>query len=140
MNGVGNKPPFLEHIDYIDRQITLAATGGLLTMLAESGSGTLAGNAHSDTFLQIARSDAALLSGLFQEQFDTPLLREYFPDQPLLAYFEFAPPAADEVSRVVKDAVELVKAGVRIDLRELEEKTGYKLERTSDQPSRDVTA
>ena len=93
VNGGGNKPPFLEHIDYIDRQITLAATGGLLTMLAESGSGTLAGNAHSDTFLQIARSDAALLSGLFQEQFDTPLLREYFPDQPILAYFEFAPPA-----------------------------------------------
>jgi len=130
VNGGGNKPPFLEHIDYIDRQITLAATGGLLTMLAESGSGTLAGNAHSDTFLQIARSDAALLSGLFQEQFDTPLLREYFPGQPILAYFEFAPPAADEVSRVVKDAVELAKAGVRIDLRELEEKTGYKLERT----------
>ena len=127
VNGGGNKPPFLEHIDYIDRQITLAATGGLLTMLAESGSGTLAGNAHSDTFLQIARSDAALLSGLFQEHFDSPLLWEYFPDQPILAYFEFAPPAADEVSRVVKDAVELAKAGVRMDLRELEEKTGYKL-------------
>ncbi|MEI6168026.1 MAG: DUF935 family protein [bacterium] len=128
VNGGGNKPPFLEHIDYIDRQITLAATGGLLTMLAESGSGTLAGNAHSDTFLQIARGDAALLSGLFQEQFDTPLMREYFPDQPILAYFEFAPPAADEVSRVVKDAVELAKAGVRMDLGELSEKTGYKLQ------------
>jgi phage gp29-like protein len=131
VNGGGNKPPFLEHIDYIDRQITLAATGGLLTMLAESGSGTLAGNAHSDTFLQIARSDAALLSGQFQEQFDTPLLREYFPGQPILAYFEFAPPAADEVSKVVKDAVELAKAGVRIDLSELEEKTGYKVERNN---------
>ena len=129
VNGGGNKPPFLEHIDYIDRQITLAATGGLLTMLAESGSGTLAGNAHSDTFLQIARGDAALLSGLFQEQFDTPLLREYFPDQRILAYFEFAPPAADEVSRVVKDAVELAKAGMKIDFRELSEKTGYKLTR-----------
>ena len=127
VNGGGNKPPFLEHIDYIDRQITLAATGGLLTMLAEAGSGTLAGNAHADTFLQIARSDAALLSGLFQEQFDTPLLREYFPDQPILAYFEFAPPAADEVSCVVKNVVELAKAGVRMDLRELEEKTGYTL-------------
>jgi phage gp29-like protein len=126
VNGGGSKPPFLEHIDYIDRQITLAATGGLLTMLAEAGSGTLAGNAHSDTFLQIARGDAALLSGLFQEQFDPPLLREYFPDQPILAYFEFAPPAADEVSKVVKDAVELAKAGVKMDLRELEEKTGYK--------------
>jgi phage gp29-like protein len=128
VNGGGNKPPFLEHIDYIDRQITLAATGGLLTMLAESGSGTLAGNAHSDTFLQIARGDAALLSGLFQEQFDTPLLREYFPGQPILAYFEFAPPAADEVSRVVKDAVELAKAGFRMDVEELSEKTGYRLE------------
>jgi phage gp29-like protein len=128
VNGGGNKPPFLEHIDYIDRQITLAATGGLLTMLAEAGSGTLAGNAHSDTFLQIARSDAALLSGLFQEQFDTPLLRQYFPDQPILAYFEFAPPAADEVSRVVRDAVELAKVGYRLDVAELGEKTGYKLE------------
>ena len=128
VNGGGNKPPFLEHIDYIDRQITLAATGGLLTMLAESGSGTLAGNAHSDTFLQIARGDAALLSGLFQEQFDTPLLREYFPGRPILAYFEFAPPAADEVSRVVKDAVELAKAGFRMDVEELSEKTGYRLE------------
>jgi len=131
VNGGGNKPPFLEHIDYIDRQITLAATGGLLTMLAESGSGTLAGNAHSDTFLQIARGDAALLSGLFQEQFDTPLLREYFPDQPILAYFEFAPPAADEVSRAVKDAVELAKAGFRMDVEELSEKTGYRLAHTA---------
>ena len=128
VNGGGNKPPFLEHIDYIDRQITLAATGGLLTMLAESGSGTLAGNAHSDTFLQIARGDAALLSGLFQEQFDTPLLMEYFPGQPILAYFEFAPPAADEVSRVVRDAVELAKAGVRMDVEELSEKTGYRVD------------
>ena len=101
-------------------------------MLAEAGSGTLAGNAHADTFLQIARSDAALLSGLFQEQFDTPLLREYFPGQPILAYFEFAPPAADEVSRVVKDAVELAKAGFRMDVEELSEKTGYRLEHSAD--------
>jgi hypothetical protein len=89
----------------------------------------LAGNAHADTFLQIARSDAAVLSGILQEQFDTPLLRQYFPDQPVLAYFEFVPPAADEVSRVVQDAVELAKAGVRIELEELAEKTGYRLER-----------
>ena len=106
----------------------MVGTGGLLTMLTESGSGTLAGSAHRDTFLQIARGDAALLSGLFQEQFDTPLLMEYFPGQPILAYFEFAPPAADEVSRVVRDAVELAKAGVRMDVEELSEKTGYRVD------------
>jgi hypothetical protein len=44
----GNRPPFAERIDYCDRQIVLAATGGILTMLTESGSGTLAGGAHSD--------------------------------------------------------------------------------------------
>jgi phage gp29-like protein len=127
VNGYGNRPPFMEHIDYIDRQITLAATGGLLTMLAQSGSGTLAGNAHSETFLQIARSDAAILSEVFQTQFDTPLLREFFPDQPVLAYFEFAPPAGSEVSRVVQDAATLAKAGVRMDVEELSEKTGYRV-------------
>jgi phage gp29-like protein len=140
VNAYGAKPPFLDRIEYLDRQITLAGTGGLLTMLAEPGSGTLAGNAHADTFLQIARSDAAILSGIFQEQFDTPLLREFFPDQPILAYFEFAPPAADEVSRVVRDAVELAKAGVRIDLNELSEKTGYRLEQMADPPPRKASA
>ena len=129
VNGNGHRPPFLEHIDYIDRQITLAATGGLLTMLAQSGAGTLAGNAHLETFMQIARSDAAMLSGVFQEQFDTPLLREFFPDQPALAYFEFAPPAGSEVSRVVQDAATLAMAGVQMDVEELSEKTGYGLER-----------
>jgi phage gp29-like protein len=128
VNGGGNRPPFMEHIDYIDRQITLAATGGLLTMLAQSGSGTLAGGAHQETFMQIARSDAAMLSEVFQAQFDTPLLRQFFPGEPILAYFEFVPPTADEVSRVIQDAVELSKAGVRMDAGELGEKTGYSLD------------
>ena len=65
---------------------------------------------------------------MFQEQFDTPLLAEYFPGEPVLAYFEFAPPAGDEVSRVIQDAAALVKAGVKVDPEELSEKTGYQLE------------
>jgi phage gp29-like protein len=139
VNGGGNRPPFMEHIEYIDRQITLAATGGLLTMLTQSGSGTLAGGAHQETFLQIARGDAAMLSGIFQEQFDTPLLRQFFPGEPILAYFEFVPPAADEVSRVIQDAVELAKAGVRMETGELSEKTGYTLESVRPAPVGEMT-
>lgn len=127
VNGGGNKPPFRERIEYLDRQITLVATGGLLTMLTQSGSGTLAGNAHADTFMQIARSDAAMLSEVLQKHFDVPLLSEFFPGQPVLAYFEFAPITGSEVSRVVADAETLARAGVSIDLDELSEKTGYKL-------------
>jgi len=127
VNGGGNRPPFKEHIDYIDRQITLAATGGLLTMLSESGSGTLAGSAHSETFMQIARSDAVVLSGVLQNAIDVPLLAEYFPGQPVQAYFEFSPDVNDDTTQIVKDAVELAKVGLRIDTNELSEKTGYSL-------------
>jgi phage gp29-like protein len=127
VNGGGNSPPFKDRLEYLDRQITVVGTGGLLTMLTSSGSGTLAGSAHTDTFLQIAKSDAAMLSEVMQNHFDRPLLNQFFPEQPILAYFEFAPTTGSEVSRVVTDAETLARAGVAIDLDELSEKTGYKL-------------
>jgi hypothetical protein len=117
----------LEHIEYIDRQITIGATGGLLTMLSESGSGTLAGSAHSETFMQIARSDAVLLSGVLQRDIDVPILNRFFPGQPVQAYFEFAPVVSQQSSRIVSDAVQLAGAGVPIDTKEIAEKTGYDL-------------
>ena len=127
VNGGGNHPPYKERLEYLDRQITLVATGGLLTMLTESGSGTLAGNAHSETFMQIARGDALTVSEVLQEHLDAPLLAEFFPGQPVLGYFEFAPGVSDQSSRVVDDALKLAKAGVKVDSEELSEKTGYKL-------------
>lgn len=69
-------------------EIVLAATGGLLTMLTESGSGTLAGGAHSDSWRQIASGLAADVSEVFQGQMDAPWLAERFPGQPAAAYFE----------------------------------------------------
>jgi len=128
VNGGGNRPPFKERIEYLDRQITLVATGGLLTMLAEAGSGTLAGNAHADTFTQISRADALTVSEVFQKHLDAPLLAEFFPGQPVLAYFEFAPAVTDEASRVVDDALKLAKAGYGMERAELAEKTGYQLQ------------
>ncbi len=128
VNGGGGKAPFLEHIEYLDKQITIAATGGLLTMLSEAGSGTLAGGAHSETFMQIARADAVSLSAVLQRDIDVPLLAEAFPGQPALAYFEFSPVASDQTRQVVQDAVELSKAGLKMDAGEVAEKTGYRVE------------
>jgi len=127
VTGGGGKPPFRDHLDYIDRQITMVGTGGLLTMLTESGSGTLAGNAHRDTFLQIARGDAVTLSELFQREIDAPMLAQAFPGWPALAYFEFAPSSTDEASRVVQDVAQLAAAGFGVDPAELSEKSGYRL-------------
>ncbi len=105
----------------------MVGTGGLLTMLAESGSGTLAGGAHRDTFLQIARGDAVALSEVLQREIDLPMLAQAFPRQPPLAYFEFAPSSSDDVSRVVQDAAQLAAAGYTMDPAELSEKSGYRL-------------
>jgi len=121
----GQKAPFLEHVEYVDKQITLTATGGLLTMLSQAGSGTLAGNAHAETFQQIARSDAVVLSGVLQRGIDVPLLAEFFPGEPVQAFFEFSPGASAESARVVEDAVRLARAGYRMDAEVLSEKTGY---------------
>ena len=130
VTGGGNRPPFRERIEYLDRQITLVATGGLLTMLTQSGSGTLAGEAHTETFTQIARGDALTVSEVLQEHVDAPLLAEFFPGESVLAYFEFAPSAGEEVSRVIQDAATLAQAGFRMDAGELGEKTGYTLVET----------
>ena len=127
VNGGGDKPPFQEQIKYLDEQITIAATGGILTMLAESGSGTLAGGAHQDTFLQIAKADAVTLAGVLQNAIDVPLLQQHFPGQPVQAYFEFSPNLTQETRQVVQDALLLKAAGLEVKPEEISEKTGYTL-------------
>jgi hypothetical protein len=91
VNGGGSgRPPFRDHLDYLDKQITLLGTGGLLTMLTESGSGTLAGNAHQEAFNQVAKADAVMVSEAFQRDFDAPLLEGAFPGWPVEAGFELS--------------------------------------------------
>jgi len=89
VNGGGSgKPPFRDHLDYLDRQITLLGTGGLLTMLTESGSCTLAGNAHQEAFNQVAKADAVMVSEALQRDLDAPMLAAVFPGWPVEAGFE----------------------------------------------------
>ena len=94
--GPGSKPPFRDHLDYLDKQITLLGTGGLLTMLAESGSGTLAGSAHQQAFDQVAKGDAVLVSEALQRDFDKPLLDAAFPGWPVEAGFVLRTPSEIE--------------------------------------------
>ncbi len=88
VTGGTGRPPFRDNLDYLDRQITLLGTGGLLTMLTESGSGTLAGSAHQEAFNQVAKADAVMVSEALQRDFDKPLLEAAFPGWPVEAGFE----------------------------------------------------
>jgi phage gp29-like protein len=126
-SGARGQNPFAEHLRYQDELIVLAATGGKLTALTESGSGTLAGSAHQRAFDDITEAEAALISEAFQRQFDAVLLQQAFPGQPQLAYFELAATRELDPAEVINQALILAKAGYEIDPAELSEKTGYRL-------------
>jgi len=120
--------PFSAHINYLDQQMVLAATGGQLTMLTQAGSGTLAGGAHADTFRKIAQQEAAEIAEVFQRQFDRPLLNRLFPGQPIAAYFEFDQTDPATISTLMTHVQYAAALGFKTDVQQIAEKTGLKLE------------
>jgi phage gp29-like protein len=125
--GSGGSGIFKERLSYLDELMVRAGTAGKLTVLAESGSGTLAGGAQKEAFDEIAQALADQISGVMQKQFDLPLLARKFPNQPVLAYFEFAAVDEEQTGKVLAEAKTAYEAGYRIDDAELSEKTGWKL-------------
>lgn len=124
--------PFRDLLDYLTEKLILVGTGGKLTMLAESGSGTLGGNAHMEVWKQLARAEAVRISRLIQQQLFEPLLKQQWPDQKVSAYWELAYREEIGSSGIIDDAVKLNTAGYRMDAEELAEKTGYKLDGVGD--------
>jgi phage gp29-like protein len=123
--------PFRSYLDYWTEKLVLAGTGGLLTMLAQSGSGTLAGAAHTDTFRQIARGHARRISEALQKQFDARLIEAQFPGAPVLAYFTLDFRGQAETGAVVADVVKLAAQGYRVKPQQVQTRTGYKVVDTS---------
>jgi phage gp29-like protein len=117
--------PFEPFLRYYDTELVIAATAGKLTMLTESGSGTLAGSAHSETFDQLADAEAAEISEVFQRDYDKPLLRQKFPGQPVLAYFDICSPSDAEADASVKQINSLASAGYSVNPEQIEERTGF---------------
>lgn len=112
-----------------DSAIVLAATGGLLTMLAQSGSGTLAGGAHSDTWRDLVSGIASEVAETFQDQLDKVWLAEKFPGQPVAVYFELEFPEEEADIKSIADSVKTLKdAGYAARREWVEEETGIPLE------------
>ena len=128
-NGARGENPFLEHIKYQDEQMVLRGTGGKLTMLTESGSGTLAGGAHMETFRRLAAAEAKKISEIFRATLDAQVLANEFPGQPVYAGFAIAENEETDTGAIVADAVKLAGAGYQVEAGWLQEKTGYKLAR-----------
>jgi phage gp29-like protein len=125
----GNSP-FKEFLDFEEKDLVLAGTGGLLTMLtAPTGIGKGPSEQHADAFSDIACAEAAEISETFQRQLDLQILEAQFPGQPVLAYFSLAPESQEDLDAIVERVVKLESAGYSTDPKEISEKTGLRLER-----------
>lgn len=125
--GVRGNQPFEARLRWLTERLVLAGTGGQLTMLTASGSGTLAGGAHSETFKQIARGEARRISEVIQRQFDRRVLAELFPGQPQLAYFNLQANEEVDVGRYIENVTRLASSGYITPQEEVAETTGMKV-------------
>jgi len=119
--------PFKDFIKNQRELIVLMSTGGLLTSLTESGSGTLAGGAHSDTWAEVRRMDSAKIGSVINRTLADAILDRAFPGRPHLAYFAFDTEAVPSPGEVFDDAAKAKASGYLIDKADLEERTGYRL-------------
>lgn len=134
-NSSKREPPFAQRLEYLDKQIVLAGTGGMLTMLAEAGSGTLAGGAHAGTFRTIASGSSRRITEVFQRQFDKPQLAAEFPGRPVCAYFTLGAEEKAELASIADTTLKFFQAGFARDMEELQEETGFKFTRVAATPS-----
>ena len=117
--------PFQARLEWLEKQLVIAATGGMLTVLAESGSGTLAGSVHKQVFDTLAAAEAKKCASVLQAWLDKRLLSAAFPGQPHLAYFTLSRPEEKDVGEVVTQICALRNAGIEVAKEQIEEMTGY---------------
>jgi hypothetical protein len=118
--------PFRPRLDWLQEQLVLAGTGGLLSMLSmPTGIGHGATGAHEDAFRKISKKEARKITEVFNTQFDAPLLAQKFPGQPRLARFELSANEETDVSDICAQTLQLSQAGYRVDAGQLTEETGY---------------
>lgn len=127
VNPLSGNGVFRERLDYLEAQLVIAATGGKLTILTESGSGTLAGSAQADAFDDLADAIAMRISGAFNAQLDREILARKHASEPALAYFQLSRTTEKDGSKALTDAKLAKDAGYALDADELQERSGYKL-------------
>ena len=119
--------PFTPFIEHQDKYIVLLATGGTLTSLAQSDTGSLAGGAQMEVWREIVARDGVEIANVLNRSLFRKYIEMKFPGRPVCARFELSnetKPTADEIADL---AGKLKTAGYTVDQAELEEAVGLKL-------------
>lgn len=127
--------PFTAFITHQEKTILMLATGGTLGSMAEAGSGTLAGNAQQDVWESIVSRDSGVISAAMMRDLIRPYLEATFPGQKIAVEFGFDLTHNPSPKEVFEIAAAAKAAGYIINQEQLEEKTGFKLEKAPESAS-----
>jgi len=123
--GSRQAPPAPPYIEHWDQQITLAVTGGLLTSLAMSGSGTLAGGAHADVFAALAEWEGVDIADCLDRQLTPRMLEPNFPGRPKLCRFVLSIRQAKDPAALADIILKISQAGFVLDAKQVSEVTSF---------------
>ena len=119
--GARGQDPFTPFVEHQEKLVVLLCTGGTLT--------SLAGGAQMDVWREIVRKDAAIISSALNRQLIRPFLESAFPGHPVVASFELGGETEPTPAEVFEMGAKARSAGFTIVQDELEEATGYSLEK-----------
>ena len=118
--------PFQMRLEWLQKQLVLAGTGGLLTMLSEpTGIGGGATGSHDAVWQTIVRRAAKKIDAAMNEQYDRRALAALFPGRPALAKFSLRTKQEKSVGDAVENISKLSTAGYQVDPKQVEDETGY---------------
>ena len=118
--------PFQARLEWLQKQLVLAGTGGILTMLSEpTGIGGGSTGSHDAVWQTIVRRAAKKIEQALVEQYDRRALAAMFPGRPALASFALRTKQEKNVGDAVENISKLSTAGYQVDPKQVEEETGY---------------
>ena len=130
--GLKGDIPFETFCDAQDKDVVLAGTGGLLTMLSmPQGLGHGSSQQHQDAFEEIAHADALKVSEVLQTDFDRVEINEAFPGEPVCVYFELAAKDDEDVAKLADTVVKLEGVGLQTSAEEIGPRVGLALTRVA---------
>lgn len=122
-----NADAIQKYLEWQERKIVLASTGGLLTSLtAATGMGSNVAEVQEKVFKQIVRKDASNIAQLLDTHISKPILNAMFPGKPHLAYFDIGYEEELNPTNVLQNVKLAKDAGLTIDISQIEELTGYR--------------
>lgn len=127
--------PFIDFIRFQQQQIYLVGIGRVQS--GETDGANLGGNAAGvveDGFRRLVRRDARRIARAINDCVTRKVLARLFPGKPALAQFAWDTEAKRTSREVLEDAGLAKSAGLAIDIDQLSELTGYKLEKAPETP------